>query len=148
MLVKQTVTKAQDPYQSHHGKRIKQRFHTIGQSLENLLIISPNFPAVFDYDKAGGANTITRSIHKGLDISDCGCLRRTAVPEPPTKPPYELKMENRKKLEQFMLDYFASSAFNKCEHQQLPVLSGEPMHILIDPTHMKPPVANKRASNP
>ena len=58
------------------------------------------------------------------------------------KPPCELKIENRKKLEQFILDYFASSVFNKCEHQQLPILSGEPMRTIIDKTHPRPVPAN------
>ena len=112
------------------------------EALRKLSIISPDFPAVFDYDKTGGANTITRSIYKGSDIANRRCLRRSAVPDLPLKPPCEVKEENRKKLEKFILDYFANSAFKKCKHQQLPELSGEPMHILIDQTQAKLLAAN------
>ena len=30
----------------------------------------------------------------------------------PTKPPFELNMSNRKKIEQFILEYYAASAFD------------------------------------
>ena len=117
-------------------------------ALKKLLIISPDIPAVFDFIKVGETNTIARLMYKGSDVADCGCLKRLAVPDPPMRPPCELKMENRKKLERSIVDYFARSVFNKCEDQQLPVLSGEPMQILIDQTHSKPPAANKLASIP
>merc|ERR1712015_7865 len=37
---------------------------------------------------------------------------------------------------------------NKCEHQQLPVLSGDPMRIMIDQTRAKPLQVNKPATIP
>ena len=41
---------------------------------------------------------------------------------------------NRGKLEQRIRDFYASSEFNVCEHQKLPIMSGEPRSLMVDPT--------------
>merc|ERR1712015_48083 len=117
-------------------------------ALKQLSIISPDFPSVLDYNKTCEANAITQTVYKDLDHAPCGCPKRMPVLDPPKEPLCELKMENRKLLETFLKKYFVSSAFNQCKHQQLPVLKGKPMRILINETHIKPTAVNKPANIP
>ena len=55
----------------------------------------------------------------------CSCPRRSTAPPPP-KLPFPPTEDNRKKLEDFILRYYASSAFNQCEKQPLPLMDGHP----------------------
>ena len=55
----------------------------------------------------------------------CSCPRRTTAPPPP-KLPFPPTEDNRKKLEDFILRYYASSALNQCEKQPLPLMDGHP----------------------
>ena len=65
--------------------------------------------------------------------AECGCLKRTAPPPLPVKPPFTATDENRLRLENFIREYYASSGFNTCPHQTLPAMSGPPMRLKIDP---------------
>ena len=58
------------------------------------------------------------------------CPIRTSTPDRPTKIPFAPKKENRKKLEEWLLDAFASSAFNVCTYQTLQGMTGAPMRIV------------------
>ena len=49
------------------------------------------------------------------------------LPFPPTD-------ENVDKLSKWILDYYKNSTFNVCEHQALPMMSGPPLRLMIDPT--------------
>ena len=40
---------------------------------------------------------------------------------------------NRETLRQFLLDNYKGSTFNTCEHQPLPMMSGPPLKVMIDP---------------
>ena len=40
---------------------------------------------------------------------------------------------NREKLQQYLRDYYASSAFNTCEHQTLPLMDSLPLRLMINP---------------
>ena len=57
-------------------------------------------------------------------LGPCGCLMREPPPPAPTQIPFPPTPENREKLQEWLLDHFASSAFNVCEHQQLPQKTG------------------------
>merc|ERR1712015_401059 len=129
-------------------KNLNKPFILSVGALKKLSIIPADFPSVINAVNAGDTTTMNKLMYKASDLADCGCLKRSVVPNQPVKPPYELKEENRKKLEQFILDYYAISVFNKCEHQQLPILSGEPMQILIDKTRPRPVPANKPSTVP
>ena len=63
----------------------------------------------------------------------CGCLERSAVPPPPDKLPYPATEANREKLELWIKEYYASSAFNTCEHQPLQEMTGPPVDIHFIP---------------
>lgn len=36
-------------------------------------------------------------------------------------------------MEAWLLEYYKSSSFNVCEHQALPMMSGPPIHLMVDP---------------
>ena len=55
----------------------------------------------------------------------CNCPRCTLPPKQPT-PRSVRKTEH-------LLQVYASSAFNTCEHQPLPIMSGKPFRLMITP---------------
>ena len=40
---------------------------------------------------------------------------------------------NVPELKQWLMDFYASTAFNTCKHQLLPLMTGEPLHLYMDP---------------
>ena len=69
---------------------------------------------------------------KGRKLADCGCLLRTLPPPRPTTIPFEPVASNVNKLTEWMMEYYAASTFNTCEHQPLPMMRGvPPMRIHI-----------------
>ena len=65
---------------------------------------------------------------RGRVLAPCGCLLRTLPPDPPTKPPFPIHKNNTQEIRAWILDFYASSAFNTCPHQPLPLMSGLPPH--------------------
>ena len=61
----------------------------------------------------------------------CGCYARSAVPKLPESMPWPPAESNADALEQWVRDYYASSAFNVCEHQPLQAMSGPPLQIRV-----------------
>ena len=53
---------------------------------------------------------------------ECDCPIRAPPPPMPTKLPHPA--HEREKLERWLLDYYAASTFNVCEHQALPLTKG------------------------
>ena len=64
----------------------------------------------------------------------CSCPTRAPPPDKPTNLPFPGTIDNRHKLERHLLDLYSASAFNVCEHQPLPMMSGPPLSLSIDPT--------------
>ena len=62
---------------------------------------------------------------------DCACSDREQPPDPPEQLPCPAVPENREKLEQWIRDRYASSSFNVCECQPLPMMHGEPLTIRV-----------------
>ena len=62
----------------------------------------------------------------GRELAPCGCLKRSPPPPPPKQPPFPLTPENIPRLESWMLNTYAASAFNVCPHQPLPKMTGLP----------------------
>lgn len=106
------------------------------QACAALGIISENFPTI------GEASAATATVETE-SAKECQCPKREPPPPMPTKPPYPLVPENVEKIQSWLLDYYKSSTFNVCEHQTLPMMSGPPLHLNIDPNatpvaHHKP----------
>ena len=91
----------------------------------DLGMISENFPTVVGLSSS--SNLIT---DKHLS---CNCPKRELPPPLPSKLPFPATSENRSKLQDYLLDYYKSSTFNTCEHQPLPLMSGPPLKLCIDP---------------
>ena len=71
---------------------------------------------------------------RGRELAECGCLRRTKPPRVPSVPPFDMVPENVGKIEQWFREEYASSSFNNCPHQPLPLMSGlPPLRILMKP---------------
>ena len=74
----------------------------------------------------------------------CGCLVRDDIPPLPPSIPFEPTAANRERLETLILNHYASSAFNICEHQPIPQMTGPDMVIKIDedvsPTAVHSPI--------
>ena len=60
---------------------------------------------------------------------DCECPVRETAPDAPTVLPFEPTPDNVPKLEQWIRERYAASAFNTCECQPLPAMHGPPVKI-------------------
>ena len=93
-----------------------------------LGILSNSFPTIGETLEASEKLTSSESA-----ISrSCQCPTRQLPPPKPTQLPYPATVENREKLEKFLLEHYKSSTFNVCQHQNLPMMTGPPMRIMID----------------
>ena len=110
-----------------HGIYLSER------ALRDLGAVTDCFPAATASSAAAMATSAAASTE---DCAPCGCPKRSSVPEPPTGIPYPATEENRDKLEQWIRNHFAASAFNTCEHQPLQEMTGPPVdiHFLPDVT--------------
>ena len=99
-----------------------------------LGIIPPTFPSPNNFSEtpsmAAGCEAKQPS---NPSVASCGCPVRSGPPPPPTQLPFQPTPGNRERLEEWLLQYYASSAFNVCEHQLLPKMTGRPLDI-----HFKP----------
>ena len=84
-------------------------------AMKDLNIVPTNFP-----QKISTANLIQET---------CTCPKRTATPIRPETIPFEPTPANVPKLKAWLLDQFASSAFNQCPHQPLPKMTGKPVKL-------------------
>ena len=66
---------------------------------------------------------------------ECTCPIRTKPPPLPESLPFP--EDQPEKLREWLLQRYASSTFNTCTHQPLPLMSGEPLRIYVDP-NVKP----------
>ena len=103
----------------------------------SLGIISDQFPKVGEIAKRMTTNAISDApehLHNDSGLTaDCSCLKRELPPPPPTQLPCPATDGNRETLRQFLLDHYNGSTFNTCEHQPLPMISGPPLKLMIDP---------------
>ena len=95
----------------------------------DLRIIPGTFPTMGEAQETKP----TGSINVINTPQECHCPRRTKLPPAPTSLPFPATKANREKLQQYLLDYYASSTFNTCEHQTLPLMDSPLMRLMIDP---------------
>ncbi len=100
----------------------------------------------------GGAGLCATQVQKfdakGRVLAECGCLLRTAPPRVPEFPPFDVKPENVSLMEQWFLDTYASSSFNNCPHQMLPLMSGLPPLRILTRDEVEPKVVHRPATVP
>ena len=98
---------------------IHKHFPAVGQFAED------NTESFIDYDVNNKDDSMYQSIYS-IQGKQCNCPRRELPPQPPKELPFPATAENREKLGQWIIDKYASSAFNQCEHQPLPLMKGSP----------------------
>ena len=107
------------------------KFFLSKQACVDLGMITEHFPTIgetaFNHEVNDTVN------HTTDQNAECGCHKRSLPPPLPTTLPFPATEDNRKKLQQYILDYYASSTFNICEHQPLPSMTGPLMKLMTDP---------------
>lgn len=103
-----------------------------------LGVIPQTFPTVGDVHSSPPTTVNSSSVPQPTapDMRQpptCDCPRRQAPPPPPKQLPFPATEANREKLEKWLLDYYKASSFNTCEHQPLPMMSGPPLRLMVDP---------------
>ena len=83
------------------------------------------------------------------DKMECGCPKRVLPPKILSENlPCELKPENSKTIEKWLIQTFLSSSFNCCERQKLPMIdSAPPLELTVDKS-IEPVAVRKPASIP
>ena len=107
-------------------------FYLSRQGMENLKIIPTDFPSI------GAAASIASSANPDVPAearSDhvCECLPRNAHPPRPSELSFEPTEAKSDQMKQWLLERFASSTFNQCSHQPLPMIKGPAVKIHVDP---------------
>ena len=128
------------------------KFYLSREVLQDMRIINENFPAIpeeMSMSSLSSPPTPSQNLRSSTDrhLAPCGCEVRTKPPERPHKLPFECNESNVPRMRQWLLDRYASSTFNKCSHQQLPLMEGPPISILID-QNAKPVMYNTPATIP
>ena len=85
---------------------------------------------------------------RGRVLAPCGCLARTLPPEPPTSPPFPITEASTDKVQSWILDHYATSAFIMCHHQPLLLMSGIPPLRLLLKEGAEPKAIRKPATVP
>ena len=67
------------------------------------------------------------------ELQTCDCIPRTPRPDRPKEFPFACIPVNNQKMREWLLNRYESSTFNKCTHQLLPEMTGQPLKIHIDP---------------
>jgi hypothetical protein len=78
-----------------------------------LKIIGTTFPTVGECLTTGDSDDEARP---------CDCPPRSKPPPRPTALPFPATTDNRERLQQWLLDCYASSTFNTCTHTSLPIM--------------------------
>lgn len=104
----------------------------------HLGMIGDTFPTVGEVNGPNEAQDVDSQCQVDDDndsglVTDCDCPRRTKPPPVPTSLPFPASKENRDRLQRFLLDRYAASTFNTCEHQPLPMMDGPPLKLMVDP---------------
>jgi hypothetical protein len=102
---------------------ISNTFPTIGETLP-----PPNMSAHSSQDNPN-LNHAVYGTHAAL----CNFPKRQMPPQRPKKLPYSATEANCPLLQQWLLDHYASSTFNTCEHQPLPLMQSPPMRLMVNP---------------
>ena len=109
------------------------RVYLSRQALADLCCISPQFPTP---QSLVPAQTTYSSATVNSD-SPCTCPTRPASPPPlPTALPPGIDIDQADsvdRLKEWLLEYYKSTTFNTCDHQQLPLMTGSPLQLHMDP---------------
>ena len=108
----------------------------------DLGILSQDFPSISSTPTTGNLASC------GTPTRTCSCPARTSPPPPPTSLPLPATAENREKLKTWIEGHYGSSAFNQCQHQQLPLMTDLPPLQLNAEPRAKPVAVHQPVSIP
>ena len=115
-----------------------EKFFLSRETCIDLCIIPPSFPIVgeapnMSYDSAASVSppNSVEGTTNGQD--ECKCPKRSLPPPIPTTVPFPPNDSNVNKLKEWLLDYYKASTFNICPHSQLPLMTGPPLALMVDP---------------
>jgi hypothetical protein len=102
----------------------------------DLGLISPSFP-LFGESCTDSSAVVDTSPCNNDTVGDnnekCTCPPHSLPPPMPENLPFPATEENVGRLKQWLLDYYAASTFNVCPHSQLPLMTGPPLALMVDP---------------
>ena len=122
---------------------ISESFPTIGTFITSKLnsMSESNFDnkndATYLYDSSTASacsNKIREVKDKSGNNATCTCPRRELPPSVPTTLPFPATQKNQLKLKEWIMELYAASSFNQCEHQPLPLMrDSPPIKLHVDP---------------
>ena len=108
------------------------------RSLQELGCLPTTWPHPAD-------RTLSCSAIEEENLAPCGCPVRSTTLAPPSSPPFPITEteECRERLQEWLLNYYSSSSFNCCPHQESQGMTGPPVKLAIKPDaelqcHTKP----------
>ena len=108
------------------------------RSLQDLGCLPTTWPHPAD-------RTLSCSAIEEENLAPCGCPVRSTTPVPISNPPFPIKEteECRERLQEWLLNYYSSSSYNYCPHQESQGMTGPPVKLAIKPfaelqCHTKP----------
>ena len=121
-------------------------------TLKALGVVEPDFPRIPIVNNTIAATTgIMKCVNDGVvqqGQTRCSCPPRTLAPSSPARLPCPATPDNIPKIKQYLMERYASSAYNCCENQPLPLMSGSPpLQLHVDP-HAKPVAVHRPALVP
>ena len=111
-------------------------------TLKSLGVVEPSFPKFAALGPAQGVLAASTAslppcTNSGVVMpgdQPCSCPRRELPPNSPASLPCSPTEQHLPRLKQWLLDRYASSTFNVCEHQPLPLMSSSPpLQLHVDP---------------
>ncbi len=103
----------------------------------DLGLISSSFPAFGEASSMTIKDTdipTSYSVKEAMSDSErCDCPKRSMPPPLPSTIPFPATEANVEKLKQWLLQHYAASTFNVCPHSQLPLMTGPPLALMVDP---------------
>ena len=104
-------------------------FYLSLESMMDLEIVPRDFPHIGAVSDHSAAISSCSTPTAAPPCDECPQTIRTTVPDRPETLPFDPVPENNERMEQWLLDYFASSTFNQCPHQPLPEMVGPPIAL-------------------
>ena len=136
----------QDPHKPTTKARTTQLFYVASNvtntylslaCLKALGIVEPNFPRLGRASHLGALLSTSTCKNTGVVLTDdetCDCPKRSLPSEDTPRLPCAPTEANLPILKQYIVDRYKASAFNTCERQALPLISGSPpLELHVDP---------------
>ena len=153
LRIRGTVSGSRSALQIFYVADNVSRIYLSLSCLKSLGVLPPDFPrvALAEDTLEVAAAEVRKCSNDGVVLQGqqaCKCPQRALPPSTPPSLPCPATPENLPELKQYLLDRYAPSTFNCCEHQPLPLLQDSPpLQLHVDPT-VRPVAAHVPAQVP